>query len=196
LKGCDYAAAPDALLPDAPLALPEPVALPELVDSEPVVLPVEPVEPLPVEPLGFVGSPVLPGSALLPPEVSVPPFGVVVLPVVVPDSGFVSGFVSGLVSVELEGFSGVVSVGSVAVGFVSVGSVVALVTVVTMQVFRMVYARSGSSEVASLIAVFHRAASSKNRRGANETSAKPSSVAIRVAFSSALSIVSNEESSV
>ena len=54
--------------------------------------------------------------------------------------------------------TGVISLGALLVIIMggidlSVGSVVALVTVVTMQVFRMAYARSGSSEVASLIAV-------------------------------------------
>jgi ribose transport system permease protein len=54
--------------------------------------------------------------------------------------------------------TGVISLGALLIIIMggidlSVGSVVALVTVVTMQVFRMVYARSGSSEVASLIAV-------------------------------------------
>ncbi len=54
--------------------------------------------------------------------------------------------------------TGVISLGALLIIIcggidLSVGSVVALVTVVTMQVFRLVYARSGSSEIASLIAV-------------------------------------------
>jgi hypothetical protein len=112
--GCDYAAAPDAPLPlpaappsppDAPL--PDAPVPPEPVDCEPVAPP-EPPSPE-VEPLDFVDSPVLPGSALLPPVVSVPPFGVVLLPDVVPESGFVSGLdwgvVSGFVSVAVDGVS-------------------------------------------------------------------------------------------
>jgi len=54
--------------------------------------------------------------------------------------------------------TGVISLGALLIIIMggidlSVGSVLVQVTVVTMQVFRMVYARSGSSEVASLIAV-------------------------------------------
>jgi ribose transport system permease protein len=54
--------------------------------------------------------------------------------------------------------TGVISLGALLIIIcggidLSVGSVVALVTVVTMQVFRLVYARSGSSDLASLISV-------------------------------------------
>jgi len=54
--------------------------------------------------------------------------------------------------------TGVISLGALLIIIcggidLSVGSVVALVTVVTMQVFRLVYGRSGSSEIASLVAV-------------------------------------------
>src|SRR5262249_52371960 len=54
--------------------------------------------------------------------------------------------------------TGVISLGALLIIItggidLSVGSVVALVTVVTMQVFRQMFAQSGSSDIASLIAV-------------------------------------------
>src|SRR5437762_2522836 len=54
--------------------------------------------------------------------------------------------------------TGVISLGALLIIIMggidlSVGSVVALVTVVTMQVFRLVFAQTGSSDIASLLAV-------------------------------------------